>query len=90
MHFSAAASSENDHGSELGLEDRSRAFDTTIEGSRHPAQHRMSDPPLHVRKDLTRIALIPAAVQVFGRYSKLDNEIPRQVVRLDLTSLLPP
>src|SRR5215472_18022597 len=62
---------------ELGLEYRPRIFDPTVKSSGHPPQDRMPDPLLNIRKNLTRIGLIPAAVQLFGRKTKLDNEIAR-------------
>jgi hypothetical protein len=50
----------------------------------------MADLPLYVREDLTAIGLVPAPVQVFGRKAELDDEIARQVLRLDLAALLAP
>jgi hypothetical protein len=50
----------------------------------------MSDLTLHVRKDLAGIGLIPTPVQVLGRNTELDDEIARQVFRLDLSALFPP
>ena len=41
-------------------------------------------------EDLTGIALVPTPVQFFGRNPKLDNEIAGQILRFDLTTLLPP
>jgi hypothetical protein len=35
---------------------------------------------------LAGIGLIPAPIQVFGRNVKLDNEIARKVLRLDLAA----
>jgi hypothetical protein len=48
------------------------------------------DLALNIGKHLTGIGLVPAPVQVLGRKPKLDNEIARQVLRLDLATLFPP
>ena len=45
---------------------------------------------LHVRENLTGIGLIPAPVQVLGRKPELNDEIARQVLRLDLATLFLP
>ena len=45
---------------------------------------------LHVRNDLTGIGLVPASIQLLGHGPKLDNEVARQVLRLDLTAFLAP
>jgi len=50
----------------------------------------MPDLPLDIDEDLTGIALVPASVQVLGCYTKLDYEIAREVLRLDLAPLFPP
>ena len=50
----------------------------------------MSDPFLNIDDHLSGIGLVPAPVQVLGRKAKLDNEIARKVLRLDLASFLPP
>ena len=50
----------------------------------------MPDPALDVDDHLTGIELIPAPVQILRNRSKLDNQIPREVLRLDLTAFLPP
>src|SRR5262249_15641277 len=75
---------------ELGFEHRVAALDPAVEGCRHPAQRRMTDPFLDVSYGLTGIGLIPAPVQLFGRITKLDDEIARQILGLDLSALLPP
>ena len=90
IYLSAAASSENDQGNELGFKDCPGRFDPSIERSRHPAQHRTAYLPLHIRKDLTSIGLIPASVQLLGGNAKLDDDIAGQVLRLDLAALLSP
>ena len=46
--------------------------------------------PLHIRKDLTGIGLIPAPVQVLGRKAELDYEIAREILRLYFAALFTP
>ena len=50
----------------------------------------MPDLPLHIRKHLTSVGLIPAPVQLLSRKTKLDNEIAGQVFRLDPAALFAP
>ena len=50
----------------------------------------MKDPLLDVRNHLPGIGLIPAPVQVLGHQTKLDDEVPRKVLRLDLAAFLAP
>jgi hypothetical protein len=45
---------------------------------------------LNVGNDLSGIGLVPAPVQLFGHDPELDDEVTREVLRLGLTSLLPP
>ena len=45
---------------------------------------------LHVTQHLTSTGLIPAPVQVLSCKPELNNEITRQVFRLDFAPLLPP
>jgi hypothetical protein len=47
----------------------------------------MSDVPLYVCKDLSRIGLVPAPVKVLGHNAKLNYEIAGQVFRLNLSTL---
>jgi len=91
MYFSAAASSEKrprEH--ELGLKHCPGRFNPAVQCGRHPAQHRVPNASLDVGEHLASIGLIPAPVQVLSRNAKLDNEIARQVFRLDFAALLPP
>ena len=46
--------------------------------------------PLHVDDYLAGIGLIPAPIEIFGHNPKLDDEVARQILRLDLAALLPP
>ena len=50
----------------------------------------MADVLLDIGNDLTGIGLVPAPVQVFGDDPELDDEIAREVFRLDLAAFLPP
>jgi hypothetical protein len=45
---------------------------------------------LNVGDHLPGIGLIPAPVQVLGRNTKLDHQVTREVLRLDLAALLAP
>jgi len=45
---------------------------------------------LDVRKYLSGIRLVPAPVQILGRYPKLDYEIAREVLWLKFAPLFPP
>jgi hypothetical protein len=48
------------------------------------------DLPLNIGEDLSSISLVPAPVQILGRNTKLDDEVARQVLRLDFAPLFPP
>ena len=50
----------------------------------------MPDLPLNVRDDLAGIGLIPAPIEVLCREPELDDEIARQVLRIDLAALFVP
>ena len=50
----------------------------------------MMNPPLDVGQHLSGIGLVPAPIEVFRRQTELDNEIRRQVFRLDFAALLAP
>jgi hypothetical protein len=50
----------------------------------------MPDLLLDIGNDLAGIGLVPAPVQVLGRKPKLDDEVAREVLRLDFPSLFPP
>jgi hypothetical protein len=91
MYFSAAASSENDHGS-MNLASNTASVPSTMpsRGRRHPGNGRMLDAALHVGDASAGVALVPGAVEFFGRGPKLDNEVARQVLRLGLPPLLAP
>ena len=91
MCFSAAASSENDHGSmNLASNTAAGLLDHAVEGRRHPALDRMKHLPLHVVDDLAGVALVPVPVEVLGHGAELDDQVAGEVFRLDLAALLPP
>jgi hypothetical protein len=50
----------------------------------------MTDAPLYIRQHLRGIGLIPAPVQLLGRNPELNDEVARQVLRLDLAALFLP
>ena len=50
----------------------------------------MDDMPLNVADPITRILLVPAAVEVFGGQAELDNQDTGEVDRGHLTPLLLP
>jgi hypothetical protein len=45
---------------------------------------------LNIGDDLACIGLEPAPVQAFGGQSKLDDQVAREVLRLDFTAFLAP
>ena len=71
-------------------EHRPGGFDTAVQRCRHPTQRRVPDAPLDVGKDLTGIALVPASIQVLGCKPELNDEIAREVLRLDLAAFFSP
>ena len=52
--------------------------------------HGMKYLPLHVGDELSGTSLVPVPVQVLGRRAELDQEIARQILRLDFASLFSP
>ena len=50
----------------------------------------MEDPLLDVGDDLPGIGLVPAPIEVLGGQAQLDDEVAREVLRLDLAALFPP
>src|SRR5262249_61692442 len=74
----------------LALERRPAARDNAIKGRTHPPAHRMTELMLHAFDGLPGIALVPVSVEGFRDESKLDDEIARLVLRLDLAAFLPP
>ena len=91
MYFSAAPSSENDHGS-MNLASKTAPVASTMP-SRVAAIQRTTGcwtrrwTPVRTWPVLRSI---PVAVEGFGDHPKLDDEVAREVLRLDLAALLPP
>jgi hypothetical protein len=50
----------------------------------------MKDLPLYVRDHLAGIPLVPLPVEGLGDAAELDDQVARQVLGLDLASLLAP
>ena len=75
---------------ELGLEHRAGGLDHAVERGRHPADRRMLHAALDVGDDLAGIAFVPAAIEVLGGEPELDDEVAREVLRLDLAPFFPP
>ena len=50
----------------------------------------MLDLFLDIGNDLTGISLVPAPVQVLGGEAQLDDQIAREVLRLDFPAFFPP
>ena len=91
MYFSAAASSENDHGSmNLDFEHGFSALHDAVKGRGHPGNSRVFDPALNIFDDPPGIALVPGAVERLGGDAELHDEVAGQVFRLGLAALLAP
>jgi hypothetical protein len=75
---------------EFGLEDGAAAFDPPVESRGHPANDRMPNPPLDIGDDLPATGFVPAPIEVLGDRTKLDDEVAREVFRLNLAALLAP
>src|ERR1700722_7215321 len=73
MCFSAAVSSENDHGS-MNLASNTAPL-PAIMPSRvaHPLDHRVPQPVLNAFDGLPRIALVPEPIEVLGHEPELDD-----------------
>jgi hypothetical protein len=55
-----------------------------LECRHHPAVHGVTNPALNVLD-----AFVPSSIEGFGRISKLDDPIARQVFGLDFAALFP-
>jgi hypothetical protein len=87
MYLAAAASSrKRPRQHEFGLKDRVAAMDPPVERRRHPTQRGVSDLFLDIGDDLAGIGLVPAPIEVLGDEPELDDEIAREVLRLDFAS----
>src|SRR5271169_5876108 len=88
--FSAAASSENDHGS-MNLASKTAPLPATMP-SRVAPIHRSTGPELVLNafNGLPGVALVPIPVEGFGHETELDDQVAGQVLRLDFTPLFLP
>src|SRR5262249_13399108 len=75
---------------ELCLEDGAGLLNHPVEGRRHPADHWVLDPPLHLRNDVPSIALEPMPIEGLGHEANLDDEIVGEVLRVGLAAFLAP
>jgi len=91
MHLSAAPSSENDQGSMNLAANTAPVLSTPpVQGGGHPPQRGVPGVPLHVRDHLTDVWGIPTPIKPFSDHAELNNEVPREVLRLGLAVYLPP
>ena len=91
MYFSAAPSSENDHGS-MNLASNTAPVASTMP-SRVAAIQRTTGCCTRrwtVGEDLAGVAFEPVAVEGLGHHPELDDEVAGEVLRLDLAALFPP
>jgi len=65
-------------------------LDPAVEGRRQVADQRMPDAFLDVCDHLPGVAFKPIPIEVFSDETKLDNEVPRQVLGLGFAALFPP
>jgi hypothetical protein len=90
MYFSAAPSSENDQGHEFGLENGPAFRNDAVEGSPHPADHRVADSALDILEGPPRVALEPVTIEGFGDDAELDYEVSGEISGLNFPPLLFP
>src|ERR1700686_604970 len=91
IYFSAAASSENDQGN-MNLASNTAPVPST-RPSRVAAIHRSAGClTCRCTSVITClvVGLIPAPVQLLSDHAKLNKEVPREILRLDITPLLLP
>jgi hypothetical protein len=50
----------------------------------------MSEPTLHGFDALAGVAFVPTPIESFSRYPELDDEVAREVFRLDFPAFLSP
>jgi hypothetical protein len=86
MYFSAAASSENDHGS-MNLASKTAPVPSTMP-SKVAAKKRITG--CSTRLWLAGIVLEPKSIKTLGHDAELHDQIARKIFRLGLTALLPP
>ena len=90
IFFGRALLGERPWQHEFCFEHRPRSLDHAVEGSGHPAHDRVLHPALNRGEDLAGVAFEPFAVEGFGHYAELDDEVAGKVFQLDLAALLAP
>ena len=91
MCFSAAACSENDHGS-MNLASNTAPVSSTSP-SRVAAIQTIDGWTLrrwHLSDPMAGLALIPGPIELLGHQPELDDQLARQIGRLDLAALFLP
>jgi hypothetical protein len=73
--FGGAFLRERPRQHEFGFEHRTTGINQAIQAGRHPFIDEMLDALLHILDGLAGVALVPAAVQVFGNDAELDDQI---------------
>jgi hypothetical protein len=73
---------------ELGLEHRTPGIHQAVQGRRHPFVDGVVDPPLDVPDGVASVALVPTSVELLSDGAELDDQIVREVLRLNLAALL--
>jgi hypothetical protein len=69
---------------QFGLEHGAGLGHNAVEGRPHPADYWVPDPALYVGERVARISLEPAPIKRLCREPELHNQIPAQVLRLEL------
>src|SRR3982074_2825624 len=87
MYFSAAASSENDHGS-MNLASNTASAPSTMPANAAPIQGMAAG--LHILDAPAGIALVPGAVEVLGGRPELHDEMAGEILPLGFAALLAP
>ena len=75
---------------EFRLEDCAVYLNAPVGHGGEPADGRMADLLLHIGDNLPGTGLVPAPVQLLGDEPKLDEEVARQILGLDLATFLSP
>ena len=91
MCFSAAASSENDHGS-MNFASNTASGSSTMPSRVAAIQrcYRVLNPALDVGDDPPGVALVPSPVERLGGDAELDDEVVAEVFGLGLAALFLP
>src|SRR5262249_10107662 len=75
---------------EFGFKDGSRRLHGAVEGRHHPGDSRVPNPALEVGDVPAGVALVPSPVELLGGGPELYDEVPGEVLRLNLAPLLAP